>query len=198
MKASIFTIVSIISVIIKKCKSNVTLCTLMNNFINSTNIPNKKEGVSVKFKNMDEIDQQILGLLSQNSRMSYIDIGKSVNLSRVAVKSRIDAMEKEGIIEQYSIIINPQKVGRTVSAFFDIEVEPKCFYQTAAELAAKEQVTDIYQMTGSSKLHVHAVMELNDDLEKFLREEIYVMPGIVSIESNLIVSRIKTRKGIRV
>jgi len=41
-------------------------------------------------------------------------------------------------------------------------------------------------------------MELNDDLEKFLREEIYVMPGIVSIESNLIVSRIKTRKGIRV
>lgn len=157
-----------------------------------------EEGREMKFKNMDEIDQKILTLLSQNSRLSYIDIGKKVNLSRVAVKNRIDAMENDGIIEQYSIIINPQKVGRNVSAFFDIEVEPEYFYQTASELAAKEQITDIYQMTGSSKLHVHAVLELNEDLEKFLKEEVYVLPGIVNIQCNLILSRIKTRKGIRI
>ncbi|KPU42416.1 leucine-responsive regulatory protein [Oxobacter pfennigii] len=152
----------------------------------------------MKFNNLDAIDQQILDLLTQNSRMSYSEIGKNVNLSRVAVKSRIEALEKEGVIEQYSIIINPQKVGRTVSAFFDIEAEPRYLYQVAAELASKEQITDIYQMTGSSNLHVHAVMELNEDLEKFLREEIYVIPGIVNIESNLIISRIKTRKSIRI
>lgn len=151
----------------------------------------------MKFKNLDEVDQDILNLLSQNSRMSYMEIGKKVNLSRVAVKSRIQAMENEGIIEQYSIIVNPQKVGRTVSAFFEIEVQPDHLYEVASLLSNKESVTDIYQMTGSSKLHVHAVMELNEDLERFLKEELYTMPGIVNIQCNLIVSRIKTRKGIR-
>lgn len=151
----------------------------------------------MKFKNLDEVDQDILNLLSQNSRMSYMEIGKRVNLSRVAVKSRIQAMENEGIIEQYSIIVNPQKVGRTVSAFFEIEVQPDHLYEVASLLSNKESVTDIYQMTGSSKLHVHAVMELNEDLERFLKEELYTMPGIVNIQCNLIVSRIKTRKGIR-
>ncbi|HBM74342.1 MAG TPA: AsnC family transcriptional regulator [Clostridiaceae bacterium] len=151
----------------------------------------------MKFKNLDDIDQDILNLLSQNSRMSYIEIGKKVNLSRVAVKSRIQAMEKKGIIEQYSIIVNPQKVGRMVSAFFDIEVQPSHLYEVASLLSEKDYITDIYQMTGSSKLHVHAIMELNKDLERFLKDDLYKMPGIVNVQCNLIISRIKTRRGIR-
>lgn len=147
--------------------------------------------------NLDEIDQKIIELLSKNSRMSYVAIGKEVNLSRVAVKQRIEALEDEGIIEQYSIILNPQKIGRTVSAFFDLEVEPKKLYEVAHTLAAKECITDIYQMTGSSNLHIHAVMGLNEDLTKFLQNELYVIEGIVKINCRLILSRIKVRKSIR-
>jgi len=84
----------------------------------------------MRFNKLDEIDQKILNLLSENSRMSYVEIGKKVNLSRVAVKSRIDTLEEKGVIEQYSIIINPQKIGRTVSAFFDMEVEPQFLMST--------------------------------------------------------------------
>jgi DNA-binding Lrp family transcriptional regulator len=151
----------------------------------------------MRFNKLDEIDQKILNLLSENSRMSYVKIGKKVNLSRVAVKSRIDTLEEKGVIEQYSIIINPQKIGRTVSAFFDMEVEPQYLYHVADELKQKECITDIYQMTGSSNLHVHAMMDLNEDLEKFIKDELYTMPGIKRIDCNLIISRIKVRKGIR-
>ena len=42
---------------------------------------------------LDEIDQKILELLIHNARMSYSDIGTEVGLSRVAVKSRITALE---------------------------------------------------------------------------------------------------------
>lgn len=149
-------------------------------------------------KNLDEIDQEILNMLSQNSRLSYVEIGKKVNLSRVAVKSRIDMMKSDGIIERYSIIINPEKLGRMVSAYFNMEIAPKYFWAVANELSKKDQITDIYQMTGSSNLHVHAVMNLNEDLDRFLREELYKLPGVVRIECNLILSRIKTRKGIRI
>jgi len=150
------------------------------------------------FKNLDTIDQEILQLLSENSRMSYVDIGKEVKLSRVAVKTRIDNLEKQGIIERFSIIINPEKVGRMVSAFFNIEVHPQHLYEVADVLATKPCITDIYQMTGSSNLHVHATLELNKDLEEFLKNEVYCLDGIVKIETSLIVSRIKVRKGLRV
>lgn len=150
------------------------------------------------FNTLDLIDQEILKLLSENARMSYVEIGKRVNLSRVAVKSRMEALEKEGIIERYSIVINPEKVGRMISAFFDVETEPSKLLDVANQITALDQVTDVYQMTGSSKLHVHATLELNEDLEKFLREEMYVIKGIVRIDCNVIVSRFKTRKGLRI
>ena len=44
---------------------------------------------------LDVIDKRIVELLTENARMSYVDIGKEVNLSRVAVKARIDAYYAE-------------------------------------------------------------------------------------------------------
>ena len=135
----------------------------------------------------DQIDQQILDLLIENSRISLIDISEQVGLSRVAVKNRIDALEKSGVIEQYTVILNPEKVGRNVSVFFDIQVTPSALHQVADALIAEEAVTDVYLMTGASKLHEH-----------FVLEKLYPLPGIERVSSDLIVSRIKTRKGIRV
>lgn len=150
------------------------------------------------FNTLDEINQKILKLLSENSRMSYVEIGKRVNLSRVAVKSRMENLEDEGIIEGYSIIVNPEKVGRMISAYFDIETKPRKLLEVADKISALEAITDVYQMTGSSRLHVHGTLELNDDLEKFLQENLYPIEGIVKIDVNIIVSRFKTRKGMRV
>ena len=45
---------------------------------------------------LDALDQQIVSLLIENARLSYSDIGEKVGLSRVAVKSRIQALEQRG------------------------------------------------------------------------------------------------------
>ena len=47
---------------------------------------------------MDKLDQRILELIKDNARLSYSEIGKSVGISRVAVKKRMDAMENAGVI----------------------------------------------------------------------------------------------------
>ena len=54
---------------------------------------------------LDALDQQIVSLLIENARLSYSDIGEKVGLSRVAVKSRIQALEQRGVIEEYTTII---------------------------------------------------------------------------------------------
>ena len=70
---------------------------------------------------LDELDQKIVQLLIKNARLSYSDIGKEVGISRVAVKARIQALEKKGVIEEYTTIINPQKISGAISCYFEIE-----------------------------------------------------------------------------
>jgi len=152
----------------------------------------------MKENRLDRIDQQILDLLVENSHESLLGIAEKVGLSRAAVKNRIEALERSGVIEQYTVILNPEKVGRNVSVFFDIQVNPAHLQTVAKALSEEDAVTDIYLMTGAGKLHVHAVLELNQDLERFVLEKLYPLPGIEHVSSDLIVSRIKTRKGIRI
>jgi len=146
---------------------------------------------------LDDIDRKILELLSENARMSYVDIGSEVNLSRVAVKSRIQALEHKEIIDGYCVIINPQKISNTVSTFLDLTIEPVSLYEVIEVLTQNEDVTQIYQMTGDTHLHVHTVMPNSDIFEEFLKNVIYKLPGIKKVESNMIISRIKDHKGIR-
>jgi DNA-binding Lrp family transcriptional regulator len=148
--------------------------------------------------NIDGIDQQILDLLIENSKAPLIEIAETVGLSRVSVKKRITALEENGIIKQYTVILNPEKVGRNVSVFFDIQVKPSYLYEVANALNEDKSVTDIYLMTGASKLHVHALLEMNQDLESFIREKLYSLPGIEHVSSDLIISRFKTRKGMHI
>ncbi|HYE81316.1 MAG TPA: Lrp/AsnC family transcriptional regulator [Clostridia bacterium] len=148
----------------------------------------------LKTDTIDEIDKEIIKLLCKNARMSYVEIGEMINLSRVAVKNRIKALEDKGIIQGYSAIVNTEKLGRSISVFFYLVITPRNMYEVAEELATKDYVTEIYQMTGSSHLHVQAVFPSNEHLQNFLRDELYCMEGIKEFDWDLIVTRTKTRK----
>lgn len=111
---------------------------------------------------LDELDQKIIQLLVKNARMSYSDIGDNIGISRVAVKARIQALENKGIIEEYTTIINPQKISGAVSCYFEIETKPDSFKEVTNILNKNDIVTQIYRVTGRDKLHVHAVASSNE------------------------------------
>ncbi|SHN64679.1 DNA-binding transcriptional regulator, Lrp family [Butyrivibrio hungatei DSM 14810] len=54
---------------------------------------------------MDEKDKQILKMIRDNARMSYQEIGRRLDISRVAAKKRVAKLESEGIIRQYNTYI---------------------------------------------------------------------------------------------
>ena len=147
--------------------------------------------------NLDSFDQQILSLLTKNARYSYSEIGDIIGLSRVAVKSRIDALEKKGIIEEYTTIINPQKISGAVSCYFEIETQPKYLNAIIDKLKYNDTVTQIYRMSGNCCLHIHAVAASQDELDHFIRKEIDSLEGAIRIQTHIIVSRIKDVKGLR-
>ena len=145
----------------------------------------------------DELDQKIVQLLIKNARLSYSDIGKEVGISRVAVKARIQALEKKGVIEEYTTIINPQKISGAISCYFEIETLSNSFTDVIEILNQNNIVTQIYRVTGKNKLHVHAVAASNSEMEDFLHTTIDTLPGVISCSCNIILSRIKDIKGLR-
>ena len=146
---------------------------------------------------LDDLDKKIVELLIKNARMSYSEIGQKTGISRVAVKMRVQALEKRGIIEEYTAVINPQKLGGAVSCYFEIETLPKALNEVAEKLRMNDTVTQIYRVSGKSKLHVHAVASSNEEMEEFISQVIDRLEGVKECSSNVIFSRIKDIKGLR-
>ena len=113
------------------------------------------------------------------------------------MKARVRALEERGVIEEYTTIVNPQKISGAVSCYFELEVEPAQFSAVVDTLRASDTVTQIYQVSGRNKLHVHAVAAGQGELEDFLDRVIHRLPGVASLSCNIILSRIKDIKGLR-
>ena len=153
-----------------------------------------KSGDSMK---LDETDKKILELLMINGRMSYVDIGKELGLSRVSIRERVNQLIEKGVIEKFSVVINSEKVGKGVSAFFEVDCEPASLVRVAETLANNPSVASCYQMTGPSTLHMHVLVEDFAKLEKFINEELYSLDGITRVESHILLRRFKSRTGLK-
>ena len=104
-------------------------------------------------------------------------------------------MKKEGVIEKFTVVLNPEKVNKSLSAFFEIDVEPHHLDEVATKLAKEERVYSLYLMTGASTLHMHSLLKDQDELEEFLINKIYSLKGISRVKSNIILKRYKSREG---
>ena len=129
--------------------------------------------------------------------MPYSEIGQQVGISRVAVKMRVQALEKKGIIEEYTTIINPQKISGAISCYFEIETVPDTLEEVISILEKNDTVTQIYRVTGKSRLHVHAVSSSQEELEQLLHGTMDHLPGVLECSTNIILSRVKDIKGLR-
>ncbi|GHH99418.1 Lrp/AsnC family transcriptional regulator [Neobacillus kokaensis] len=146
---------------------------------------------------LNEIDQQILEVLLKDARISYTDLAKQVGLSRVAVQTRINTLIEDGVIERFTAVINPLKVGIQVSAFFNVDVEPKHLDEIAEKLAVHPAVTSLYLMTGPSTLHMHGVFKNKEEMEEFILKTLYSTPGIIRVDSQMLLKRYKSRMGLK-
>lgn len=143
---------------------------------------------------LDDLDQKILNLLIENARYSYSEIGEKLGYSRVAIKNHMDALESRGIIESYTTVINPQKLGSAVSCYFEIDTRPDTLEAVMQQLNVCPTVTQVYRTTGDCHLHVHAVAADQDELETLLRDTMDSLPGVVCMRTNVILSRVKDVK----
>jgi len=149
----------------------------------------------MKFKNVDGVDTKILKLLSENGRLSNAEIGRIVNLTRATVRERINTLVDNGIIERFTIVVDPRKAGTQLSVFFNIEVEWLKLDSVVDILVDYEEITNVYQMSGKPHLHSHAMLDDTEHVERFMLE-LHKIDGITDLTSEILLRRFKEQHSV--
>ncbi|MBW1639068.1 Lrp/AsnC family transcriptional regulator [Microbacterium resistens] len=68
----------------------------------------------------DPVDLSILAAISRDGRATLAQLSEQVGLSVSAVQSRLRKLESRGVIGGYRPIVDPEAVGRPLSAFIEI------------------------------------------------------------------------------
>ena len=70
---------------------------------------------------MEDIDRQIVALLSRAGRLSFTDLAKRTGLSVSAAHQRVRRLEKRGVIKGYVALVGMDEIGLPLTAFVSIK-----------------------------------------------------------------------------
>ena len=83
--------------------------------------------------------------------MSYTDIGRETGLSTSAAQQRVRRLEQRGIIAGYHATIDPESLGRTLTAFISIRpLDPSADEATPAKLESMAEITSCFSVAGDA------------------------------------------------
>ena len=141
---------------------------------------------------IDYVDNKIVKLLKDNARMSYSDIASEIGLSRTAVTTRINNLEKTGIIKGYKTIVKNELLSFVLS----IETKPEVFEEWKNALKNIPEIVSVVQISGECKLiaicqakNIEVIRDLVTELHKSIG-------GIKVINANSVVDIIKDSPNI--
>lgn len=120
---------------------------------------------------MEDIDRQIVRLLVGDGRMSYTDLGRATGLSTSAVHQRVRRLEQRGVIRGYAAVIDPEAVGRPVTAFVSIKpIDPSQPDDAPDRLAPLPQIEACHSVAGDESYILKVRVASPVDLEALLAE----------------------------
>ncbi|MCU1949373.1 winged helix-turn-helix transcriptional regulator [Enterococcus faecium] len=65
---------------------------------------------------LDQTDINIIEELSKNSRITMKELGEKVHLTGPAVSARVTKLEESGVIENYTVKLNMEKLGFSIKS----------------------------------------------------------------------------------
>ncbi len=130
---------------------------------------------------LDKVDKQILKILEKDARLSYSEIGDKVGLSRVSVKNRMDAMEKEGIIQGYKAITNMDNLSSGRHFF--------------VEIATYNIIRGVYAVTGQCRFIAEGFASNNMWYESFMKSARKNLKGVITFRVSDVLYTLKDLDG---
>lgn len=140
---------------------------------------------------MDKLDLKVLSLLQENARATASYISESVSLSVSSVIERIRKLESTGVIEQYTVKVNQEKIGTGLEALMEISLEHPMYYQAFTDFIKENRnVVACHYLTGEFDFLIRIYANDSDDLEQIHRS-IKGFKGVSATNTHVVLKTVK-------
>ena len=143
---------------------------------------------------LDRIDVKILDVLQQDGRLPNQELAERVGLSPSPCLRRLKRLERDGVIQRYTAVVDQAKVGIPVSVFVSVKLERQredVMERFERAIADYRDVVECYLMTGTRDYLLRVVTEDLSAYERFLKETLTRIDGVASIESSFALKQVK-------
>ncbi len=142
-------------------------------------------------QNFDDIDIQILTRLKDNARIKASQISEEVGLSVSSVTERIRKLEKSGIIQGYTVVLNQKKIGNDVIVWMEVSLEHQKYYDSFSQMIDQTPcIVSCYYISGDFDfmLKILASAEQLEEIHRMIKS----FPGVSGTKTNVVLKSLKS------
>ena len=135
----------------------------------------------------DNVDEKIIGYLKEDSRESFVDIGKKLKLSESAVRRRVKNLVGNGTIKKFTLELGEENA---TSAIVLVSVDSATdTSKVSLKLAKLEGVKTVYEITGQYDITTimsgSSIAEINNSIDALRK-----IPGVVDTNTVIILRKV--------
>ncbi|MHA1264633.1 MAG: winged helix-turn-helix transcriptional regulator [Candidatus Helarchaeota archaeon] len=147
---------------------------------------------------LDEIDIGILKKLQEDGRLSFNTIANELKISPPTVKYRIDKLKKVGLIQGFSVILDPNLIKDGFFAFILIEAKFQKATEILKTLKTIENIQELYLCLGKNNIIVKLFVTNNEELNQFLHNQLAQFNDIEKFEVITILQTVKQASNTKI
>ena len=144
---------------------------------------------------MNDLDRKLIELLQVNGRASNARIARDVGVSEGTVRRRLRKLIQDEIIRVVAVP-DPAKMGYTTVALVGIQADPDKLDSVAEQLARLSESQYVSLTTGSYDIFIWVALPSSEELGRFLRQKVGMIPGIRRTETFVHLAIVKKGYGI--
>ncbi|MEM8983448.1 MAG: Lrp/AsnC family transcriptional regulator [Pseudomonadota bacterium] len=145
---------------------------------------------------MDDTDRQLIELLRANARLSHVELGRQLGVSRATVQNRMRRLEKSGDIVGYTVRTRSGAAPAAVRAFVSIATDAHAEAAVVRRLEALPTITALHHAAGHWDLIAEAAADSLTDFHRLVGE-IRALRGVARTETNLLLDTQTYAAGLR-
>jgi Lrp/AsnC family transcriptional regulator for asnA, asnC and gidA len=130
---------------------------------------------------LDKTDLRILETLLEDSRTTYADMAREVNLTIPSIKARIEKYIDAGLIEKFTIILDENLIMHGTSMTFLLKINPNKLDEIAKDLYESPYIANMTITSGHYNLIVVTHNMHDKDKLQFIKR-INSLPGDIILE----------------
>ena len=142
---------------------------------------------------MDSTDQTIIDRLSKDSRTHCTEIASELGVATSTVHKRVNQMYSDGVIEQFTVVLNPEKTGMALTTFIGINVDGNHKQEVIEILKGLKNVLEVYEILEPYDIFIKVRTTDISELKETVLRVIANTDGVLNSSSILTTIRHKER-----